>query len=210
MMLLGLRSMKNSRMQKNFKIKATNTILQGLPPEVYSLVNHHQVAKEILDRVKLLMQGTELSYQERECELYYDFDRFSSVKGESLHEYYLGFAQLMNDMHIIGMTMQQVQVNTKFLNTLPPEWSLDVPSFLPGDDLIACLNKAMAFMSTVMAPELVLDEEQLVFLADLGVANGQATQTIITHNTAFQTDDLDAYNSDCDDISSAKGVGQSF
>ncbi|GJZ08267.1 hypothetical protein Tco_0542550 [Tanacetum coccineum] len=26
-------------------------------------------------------------------------------------------------MHTIGMTMQQVQVNTKFLNALPPEWS---------------------------------------------------------------------------------------
>ncbi|GKD56504.1 hypothetical protein Tco_1289891 [Tanacetum coccineum] len=26
-------------------------------------------------------------------------------------------------MHTVGMTMQQVQVNTKFLNALPPEWS---------------------------------------------------------------------------------------
>ncbi|GKE43733.1 hypothetical protein Tco_1471017 [Tanacetum coccineum] len=69
------------------------------------------------------MQGTELSQQERECKLYDDFDRFTSVKGESLHEYYLWFAQLMNDMHTIGMTMQQVQVNTKFLNTLPRKWS---------------------------------------------------------------------------------------
>ncbi|GKB52068.1 hypothetical protein Tco_0902821 [Tanacetum coccineum] len=30
---------------------------------------------------------------------------------------------LINDMHTIGMTMQQVQVNTKFLNVVPPEWS---------------------------------------------------------------------------------------
>ncbi|GJX14180.1 hypothetical protein Tco_0205938 [Tanacetum coccineum] len=30
---------------------------------------------------------------------------------------------LINDMHNIGITMQQVQVNTKFLNALPPEWS---------------------------------------------------------------------------------------
>ncbi|GJT26149.1 hypothetical protein Tco_0906424 [Tanacetum coccineum] len=33
------------------------------------------------------------------------------------------FSQLINDMHTIGMTMQQVQVNTKFLNALPSEWS---------------------------------------------------------------------------------------
>ncbi|GKA19874.1 hypothetical protein Tco_0699789 [Tanacetum coccineum] len=38
-------------------IKSTNNILQVLPPDVYSLVNHHTVAKEIWDRVKLLMKG---------------------------------------------------------------------------------------------------------------------------------------------------------
>ncbi|GKE70166.1 hypothetical protein Tco_1528238 [Tanacetum coccineum] len=53
---------------------------------------------------------------------------------------------------------------------------------------------------------LVLDEEQLAFLADSGIAKGQVTQTTIPQNAAFQTDDLDAYDSDCDDISSAKAV----
>ncbi|GKA67641.1 hypothetical protein Tco_0767558 [Tanacetum coccineum] len=53
--------------------------------------------------------------------LYNLFDKFS--KGETLYEYHWRFSQLINDMHTIGMTMQQVQVNTKFLNALPPEWS---------------------------------------------------------------------------------------
>ncbi|GJT42726.1 hypothetical protein Tco_0951441 [Tanacetum coccineum] len=70
----------------------------------------------------LLMQGTSLSKQERECKLYDEFDKFSHVKGETLHQYYLRFAQLINDMNIIQMTMQPIQVNTKFLNSLPPEW----------------------------------------------------------------------------------------
>ncbi|GKG09900.1 hypothetical protein Tco_0338646 [Tanacetum coccineum] len=56
------------------------------------------------------MKGTELSYQERECKLYNEFEKFSLVKAESLHEYYLRFDQLINDMHTIGMTMQQVQL----------------------------------------------------------------------------------------------------
>ncbi|GJX02828.1 hypothetical protein Tco_0188744 [Tanacetum coccineum] len=43
--------------------------------------------------------------------------------GETLYEYYWRFSQLINDMHTMGMTMQQVQVNTKFLNALPSEWS---------------------------------------------------------------------------------------
>ncbi|GKD20867.1 hypothetical protein Tco_1222570 [Tanacetum coccineum] len=32
--------------QANCDIKATNIILQGLPPEVYALVSNHKVAKE--------------------------------------------------------------------------------------------------------------------------------------------------------------------
>nr|GEZ08247.1 hypothetical protein [Tanacetum cinerariifolium] len=51
----------------------------------------------------------------------------------------------------------------------------------------------------------VLDEEHLSFLADPGIADGQATQTTIPQN-AFQNNDLDAYDSDCDYISSAKAV----
>ncbi|GKA53325.1 hypothetical protein Tco_0746640 [Tanacetum coccineum] len=43
--------------------------------------------------------------------------------GETRYEYYYRFSQLINDMHTIGMTMQQVQVNTKFLNALPSELS---------------------------------------------------------------------------------------
>ncbi|GKC09680.1 retrovirus-related pol polyprotein from transposon TNT 1-94 [Tanacetum coccineum] len=43
----------------------------------------------------------------------------------------------------------------------------------------------------------VVNEEELEFLADLGVAEGPVTQYVITQNTAYQDDDLDAYDSDC-------------
>ncbi|GJW62658.1 hypothetical protein Tco_0111993 [Tanacetum coccineum] len=104
-------------------MKATNNILQGLSSDIYSLVNHHRVAKDLWERVQLLMQGTSLTKQERECKLYDAFDKFSHIKGESLHQYYLRFAQLINDMNIYNMKLEQFQVNTKFLNSLLPEWS---------------------------------------------------------------------------------------
>nr|GFA06527.1 hypothetical protein [Tanacetum cinerariifolium] len=50
----------------------------------------------------------------------------------------------------------------------------------------------------------ILHEEELAFLADLGIAEGQAIQTVITHNTAYQANDLDAYDSDCDELNTAK------
>ncbi|GKE61532.1 hypothetical protein Tco_1511899, partial [Tanacetum coccineum] len=52
-----------------FNVQAKNIILHGLPPDVHALVNHQEAAKDIWDRVKLLMKGNELSYQERECRL---------------------------------------------------------------------------------------------------------------------------------------------
>nr|GEU59946.1 hypothetical protein [Tanacetum cinerariifolium] len=50
----------------------------------------------------------------------------------------------------------------------------------------------------------VLHEVELEFLADLGIAETQSTQYVITNNAAYQADDLDAYDSDCDEINSAK------
>ncbi|GJS86186.1 hypothetical protein Tco_0752727 [Tanacetum coccineum] len=89
------------QLQDDYDVQATNIILHRLPSDVYALVNHQEAAKDIWDKVKLLMKGTELSYQELLLEI------------------------LSTDqwMHTIEMTMQQVQVNTKFLNALPLEWS---------------------------------------------------------------------------------------
>ncbi|GJR54988.1 putative RNA-directed DNA polymerase [Tanacetum coccineum] len=93
------------------------------PTEIYALVSQHPVAKDLWEKIKLLMQGTSLTKQERECKLYDEFDKFTYKKGETLHEYYLRFTLLLNDMNIYKMPLEQFQVNTKFLNTLPDEWS---------------------------------------------------------------------------------------
>nr|GEW64361.1 hypothetical protein [Tanacetum cinerariifolium] len=50
----------------------------------------------------------------------------------------------------------------------------------------------------------VLHEEELEFLADPGIAETQSTQYVVTNNAAYQADDLDAYDSDCDEINSVK------
>ncbi|GJY54687.1 integrase, catalytic region, zinc finger, CCHC-type containing protein [Tanacetum coccineum] len=168
---------EQEQLQDDCDVQETNIVLQGLPPNVYSFVNHRKAAKDIWDRVKLLMQDNELSYQECECKLYNEFDKFTLVKGESLYEYYFCFAQLINYMHTSGMTMQQVQVNKEFLNALQPKWSkiltdvklakniyntnFDQLYAYLSDDPIACLNEAMAFMSTVMASHFSSTNSQL-------------------------------------------------
>nr|GFD21103.1 hypothetical protein [Tanacetum cinerariifolium] len=46
----------------------------------------------------------------------------------------------------------------------------------------------------------VLQEEELEFLADPGTTESLSTQTVVTNNAAYQADDLDAYDSDCDEL----------
>ncbi|GJY66381.1 hypothetical protein Tco_0468619 [Tanacetum coccineum] len=128
------------------------------------------------------------------------------------------------------------QASTQPMTEFPQmDSSLDVHVLSQGDDPIACLNKAMDFLIAVASSSnatssggnntsgqgkfkekmmlaeaqeagQILDEEQLTFLADPGIPDGQAAQTTIPNNAAFQTEDLDAYDSDCDDVSNAKAV----
>ncbi|GJR39726.1 retrovirus-related pol polyprotein from transposon TNT 1-94 [Tanacetum coccineum] len=287
------------KIQADCDMKATNIILQGLPADIYSLVNHHRVAKDLWERVQLLMQGTSLTKQERES--------------------------LINDMNIYNMKIEQFQVNTKFLNSLPPEWSKFVTdvklvkdlhttnfdqlhayleqhelhanevrllrernqdplafvanqqmtpphfntyqssynnpqiqqycSFLKGRQsqsysgtgyksnatssrgnnasgqarVVKCYNcqgeghmdrqctqpkrprnaswyKEKAMLAKSQEAGQILDKEQLTFLEDPGVPDGQVVQTIIPNNAAFQTEDLNTYDSNCNDISNAQAV----
>nr|GEX92260.1 transposase, MuDR, MULE transposase domain protein [Tanacetum cinerariifolium] len=52
----------------------------------------------------------------------------------------------------------------------------------------------------------VHNKEEFGFLADHGIVKGPITQLVITHNAAYKADNLDAYDSDCDEISTAKAV----
>nr|GEU34555.1 retrovirus-related Pol polyprotein from transposon TNT 1-94 [Tanacetum cinerariifolium] len=101
-----------------------------------------------------------------------------------------------------------------------PDSGLIVPVFQKGNDLIDAINHMMSFLTAVVTSRYpttnnqlrnssnpsgqILHEEELAFLADLVIPEGQPTQTIITHNAAYQANDLDAYDSDCNELNTAK------
>ncbi|GJW18407.1 hypothetical protein Tco_0025843 [Tanacetum coccineum] len=79
--------------------------------------------------------------------------------------------------------------------------SLDVHVFSQGDDHIAYLNKAMAFLTAVASSRFPSTNNQLRF--------NPRNQTTIQDSRVKdngETQDLDAYDSDCDDVSNAKAV----
>ncbi|GJU41785.1 retrovirus-related pol polyprotein from transposon TNT 1-94 [Tanacetum coccineum] len=222
-------------------IKAINIILQGLPTEIYALVSQHRVAKDLWEKIKLLMQGTSLTKQERECKLYDEFDKFTYKKGETLHEYYLRFTLLLNDMNIYKMPLEQFQVKSPRLktSTLPTFDQLHAHlhnmkdmqmkfgrqttyaagttrKYTPGASgsntgkqrTVICYNcKGEGHIAKQCTkPKRKRDEtwfNDKVLLVQ-AQASGKSINRVITHNAAYQADDLDAYDSDCDELNSAK------
>ncbi|GJY88761.1 retrovirus-related pol polyprotein from transposon TNT 1-94 [Tanacetum coccineum] len=59
----------------------------------------------------------------RESQLYDEFEHFRQIKGETIQGYYVRFTKLINDMRNIKMTMPRMQLNSKFVNNMLPEWS---------------------------------------------------------------------------------------
>ncbi|GJR35365.1 hypothetical protein Tco_1211049 [Tanacetum coccineum] len=106
----------------NADIRATNILLQGLPKDIYTLINHYTKAKDIWDNVKMLVEGSELMKEDQETQLYDDFEHFRQNKGETIQDYYVRFSKLINDMRDIKMTMSRLQLNSKFVNNMLPEW----------------------------------------------------------------------------------------
>nr|GEW49673.1 hypothetical protein [Tanacetum cinerariifolium] len=89
-----------------------------------------------------------------------------------------------------------------------PETGLVVPVFQKGDDPIDAINHMMSFLTAVVTSRggrvLCRLEEELEFLVDPGMTESSSNQTVVTNNAAYQADDLDAYDSDCHELNSAK------
>nr|GEU58534.1 hypothetical protein [Tanacetum cinerariifolium] len=73
----------------NADILATNILLQGLPKDIYTLINHYTDAKDIWDNVKMLLEEFELMKDDLESQLYDDFEHFLQHKGETIHDFYV-------------------------------------------------------------------------------------------------------------------------
>ncbi|GJX35840.1 ribonuclease H-like domain-containing protein [Tanacetum coccineum] len=190
--------------QADCDIKATNIILQGLPPEVYALVSNHKVTKELWARIQLLMQGTSLTKQESECKLYDKFDKFAYKKGETLREFYLRFSLLLNDINIYNMKLEQFLSEHQFEYSCLLNSGLIVLVFQKGDDHIDAINHIMSFLTAVVTSRY--PSTTRTYTPGTSGSNSGKQRTVIYYNCKGEghIDDLDAYDSNCDELNTAK------
>ncbi|GKF27658.1 hypothetical protein Tco_0094000, partial [Tanacetum coccineum] len=100
-----------------------NSIDNGIPNDIYNSMDACSDAHQMLKRIKRLMQGSDISQEERHSRLMNEFDKFVAVEGESLTYVYERFSTLINVMDRNKVRPLAIAVNTKFLNSLQPEWS---------------------------------------------------------------------------------------
>nr|GEY04328.1 hypothetical protein [Tanacetum cinerariifolium] len=271
--------------QADYDVKATNIILQGLPPKVYALVSTHKVNTKFLNTlppewskfvtdVKLVkdLHTTNVDqlhaylgqheYHANEDTLSTSSVVISSISISTTSNF-ISVVTICNNISQSSVCLTRIII-TKSVNLLSkfssPETGLVVPVFQKGDDPIDVINHMMSFLTFVVASrypatnnqlrtssnphqqatintgrviiqpiqgrqnhmltgssrpfvsgsggtsgkQRVLQEEELDFLADPGTTESSSNQTVITTNAAYQADDLDAYDSDCDELNSAK------
>nr|GEY55814.1 hypothetical protein [Tanacetum cinerariifolium] len=191
-----LESIENgaNAIQADCDIKATNIILQGLPTESSPNSqdpNSSGIRQTLGSKLPLMME-------------------------ERLYNQYRGDKFILRQVQV-GPTLQKLVeaiLGNKWLLFVTTAKGNDTyPNSAPnlkGNEMIVGLRiKCCWFKDKVLLVQAqengqILHEEELAFLADPVIPEAQATQTVITHNASYQADDLDAYDSNCDELNNAK------
>ncbi|GJY35250.1 hypothetical protein Tco_0420628 [Tanacetum coccineum] len=210
------------------EMEVMNMILLSIPNEIYNSMDACTSAKDMWKRVERLMRGTIQNKVDRETRFTNEFDQFVAEPGEALVSVYNRFAQLMNDLEQNNMNFPTVTINTKFLNSLQPEWlkyvtqvrlakQLTVDSF---DDLFYYLQQFEKLVNASRAKKLEKSHDPLALVAHTGSSSRQTSSYYVTHPTSvvdyddeYQQDDV--HNNSEDPLVSAmlllaKAITQNF
>ncbi|GJY20986.1 retrovirus-related pol polyprotein from transposon TNT 1-94 [Tanacetum coccineum] len=110
--------------KKNRKIDrlAKSLLIQGLPNDIYSLIDSKDTTKDLWDALERQMRGSEYGEQDRKAAILYEYETFKATEGEQLLATYLCYLQVINDLKKCGYKKDNCELNYKFLNNLQPEW----------------------------------------------------------------------------------------
>ncbi|GJS53306.1 hypothetical protein Tco_0626668 [Tanacetum coccineum] len=197
----------------------------GLPSDIYALVNHHRVAKDLWERVQLLMQVNQqthlVEFPYIDSGLMVPVFKQGDDPIDAINKI-MSFLSTVVSSRFPTTNNQQRNSSNLIQQETIHDGRVSI-NYFRGDQILMLLvlqeqelilqeereEELQWFKEKVLLVKAqrngkVLTEEELKFLADLRITEGPVTQTIITNNAAYQANDLDAYDSDCDDITTAK------
>ncbi|GKA09267.1 hypothetical protein Tco_0688598 [Tanacetum coccineum] len=174
------------------EMELMNLILLSIPNDIYNSVDACTSAKDMWKRVERLMRGTIQNKVDRETRFRNEFDQFVAEPGEALVSVYNRFAQLMNDLERNDMHFPIVTMNTKFLNSLQPEWlkyvtqvrlakRFTVDTF---DDLFYYLQQFEKLVNVSRAKKLKKSHDPLALVAHTSSSSRNTSSYYVTHPTS--------------------------
>nr|GEW30630.1 copia protein [Tanacetum cinerariifolium] len=101
---------------------ARSLLIQGLPNDIYSLIDSNKTRKDLWDALARHMLGSEYGEQDRKAAVLYEYETFKVNEGELLLDTYIRYLQVINDLKKCGYSKDNCELNFKFLNNLQPEW----------------------------------------------------------------------------------------
>nr|GEW76782.1 hypothetical protein [Tanacetum cinerariifolium] len=72
---------------------ARSFLIQGLPNEIYSLIDSNKTAKDLCDALERQMRGSEYGEQDRKAAILYEYETFKAIEREQLLDTYLQWKQ---------------------------------------------------------------------------------------------------------------------
>ncbi|GKB99270.1 retrovirus-related pol polyprotein from transposon TNT 1-94 [Tanacetum coccineum] len=187
------------KLQVDCDLKATNIVLQGLPPDVYATLSCYSCFKQGDDPIACLNKA--MNFLTAVASSRVTVQQVQGRQGKS----YAGNSYKGNATSSGGNNAGGQAKVVKCYNYQGEGHMARQCTQLkrPRND---AWFKEKAMLAKAQKARQILDEEKLAFLADPSIPDGKAAQTTIPNTAAFQTKDLDAYDSDCDDVSNAKAV----
>ncbi|GJX27840.1 retrovirus-related pol polyprotein from transposon TNT 1-94 [Tanacetum coccineum] len=124
--------------QADCDVKATNIILQGLPPEIYALICNHRIAKDLCKFVTDVKLVRDLH----------------TTNVDQLHAYLGQHKFHANEVHLMHELNQQPEFPQL-------DSGLTVPVFKQGDDPIDAIKHMTSFLSAVITSRYPTNNNQL-------------------------------------------------
>ncbi|GJV87359.1 hypothetical protein Tco_1531297 [Tanacetum coccineum] len=91
---------KGNKKQYIADVRVMNYLLQAIPNDIYNSVDACKNAKEMWERIKRLMHGSEITTHVRHSRLMDEFDKFATKEGESLDSVHERLTTLVNIMDL--------------------------------------------------------------------------------------------------------------
>nr|GEX51376.1 hypothetical protein [Tanacetum cinerariifolium] len=157
---------KEKKTQKIDRL-AISLLIQGLPNDIYSLIDSNETAKDLWDALERQMRGSEYGEQDRKAAILYEYETFKANEGEQLFDTYLCYLQFINDLKKCGCKKDNCELNYKFLNNLQPEWKQYDPLALVAEKTKVTKRKEKVVVSSDSKRSGADDFNELKKITDL-------------------------------------------